>query len=771
MKRWWKIAIPLAAAVVGAVVLWSVPNHALANLEKTRRSLRQAGFKVDLQEFDYSIPPDIQRRSALLGRTTRAELTNRASAAFTAPMMSDIPDVITDAGNNTAIPMWKRSRLPDYTGNDLWPGIKATLQASEPVLAAKREAAVSGPIRFKPVGWPGPQALLPYLGDMKALESAFCAQSMLALREGDRAAAWTNLVAATCLATAYVPEPNAISHLMRHGCVRTAFDVTWSVLQAGGWTDAQLQSLQRRWEEVNVWTNLSECAATDRAAGAALCEMERKDSASFGLTLKWIMGHPKDAVAVLSGEWQRVRYRHQGSYEDEAAILLFYRDREMEMRNAPHAKNWNEMRSLPGVTNRPVFTSPRTSRALAALNLRQMSMAVAGRGLGLAAGAAEAEARRRIVITALALERFHARNGRYPETLAALVPDFIQSPPVDFMDGQPLRYRLEDDGRFVLYSVGLDCVDNQGRMPKAERNGLPSRFGVAPNADLAWPRQASPAEIARFEAAETLLTDSRLKEGEDAQAAHWWARTAGRQLNVDAILALSKPTETNEPVINGRRLAESLSNLPGTNRPALADLLTLKQVLTGGEPETITFELPIKYDVLTNLGSAGLYIDIPTSDDDDEGCGVGYDECVRTADGGCRLIWNTIYEAPGRHALCAALDLSHPQFADNPMCGPALPVTITNLCQFTPESATFDPATGAKFYGRLPESNGVYRIELKSLKGELLKTITGSTTNGYIQERWDLTDERGRRCADQAFDSFFQITLPDSGRSQTLKGP
>ena len=58
--------------------------------------------------------------------------------------------------------------------------------------------------------------------------------------------------------------------------------------------------------------------------------------------------------------------------------------------------------------------------------------------------------------------------------------------------------------------------------------------------------------------------------------------------------------------MGGDRLSELLSNRPGTNQPSLFELLTLKQVVTGAEPETVAFELPIRYEALTNLGELVL---------------------------------------------------------------------------------------------------------------------------------------------------------------------
>jgi hypothetical protein len=37
--------------------------------------------------------------------------------------------------------------------------------------------------------------------------------------------------------------------------------------------------------------------------------------------------------------------------------------------------------------------------------------------------------------------------------------------------------------------------------------------------------------------------------------------------------------------------------------------------------------------------------------------------------------------------------------------------------------------------------------------------------------RWDLKDDLGRRCTNNSYDSVFHITLPNSGRTQILRGP
>jgi hypothetical protein len=64
--------------------------------------------------------------------------------------------------------------------------------------------------------------------------------------------------------------------------------------------------------------------------------------------------------------------------------------------------------------------------------------------------------------TALALEVYHGRHGRYPDALADLAADPGWALPEDPFSGAPFRYRREGRG-YTLYSFGRDLDDDGGR--------------------------------------------------------------------------------------------------------------------------------------------------------------------------------------------------------------------------------------------------------------------------------------------------------------------
>ena len=520
-------------------------------------------------------------------------------------------------------------------------------------------------------------------------------------------------------------------------------------MQADGWSDDELAKLQHEWEGVDFFKNLPEMAAFKRAGSVDACVQQRKGSLG-GLTLselfKDIVDSPKEAPAIARGYWVEFRYRTQGTYDDEKALLLFFRDREVEMKKAMQATSWAQMLPMPGVTNNALFVSKyRGSRVQSLLNLRSVGSTFQSLGSSFLGRAALAETQRRLMLAAIALERVKIHHGHYPTNLRELTRNFNQSA-TDFMDGQPLRYHLGDDGRFVLYSTGLDCVDNGGQLSRrASQNRFNPRIRTvsrpARAEDLVWPCAANSKEVAGIARARVEGTSARGRAAGERESEYYWERTAKRQASVEKTLA-SSPVGVRDVRYNGQSLVELLRNpkVSGTNPITLGEMLTLRPIITGAEPETITFEAPINSESLTNVGiPLVLYIDSVENDDSDEGSGVGVMECSPATNGNCLVTWHTIFETPGKHALLMGFGTHEPPRTQAGMIGPAFTAVVTNLCQFSISSATFDPTLGARFLAHLPELKGDYSIEILTLKGDRrLRTISGSTSNGVINEFWDL---------------------------------
>lgn len=67
-----------------------------------------------------------------------------------------------------------------------------------------------------------------------------------------------------------------------------------------------------------------------------------------------------------------------------------------------------------------------------------------------------------VLTTAFAVAWHQRVNGRYPESLAELVPTVLESVPADVFSGKDLIYKPDANG-FLLYGVGVNGIDDGGR--------------------------------------------------------------------------------------------------------------------------------------------------------------------------------------------------------------------------------------------------------------------------------------------------------------------
>jgi hypothetical protein len=323
------------------------------------------------------------------------------------------------------------------------------------------------------------------------------------------------------MVTAWNPEPVDVSHMVRFACERIAQQAIWEAMQTDYLNETQLASLQREWESARFFDGLPETAELSCASMVANCQARRDesyiaDNGGWEPMLRCIFSSPKigfqNLFSALLAYPIHASYRNRGSYEDEVALLIYHRDRWEKLKRAVICPTWAEMRSLPGATNIVHFKAAKWSPMGVMMNLRLWSLAGHSQGQGptLLSNAASAETRRRLIVTAIALERYAIQHREYPKSLADIVPAFLPAVPVDFMDGKELRYRRLGDGRYLLYSVGLDCVDNGGQMitpdnlatyriPWGRFDNQGAMFLPPLDTDMVWPIRATQADLDLFD--------------------------------------------------------------------------------------------------------------------------------------------------------------------------------------------------------------------------------------------------------------------------------
>jgi hypothetical protein len=300
------------------------------------------------------------------------------------------------------------------------------------------------------------------------------------------------------------PEPLMIAQMVRQACAAFAFGATWQALQAEGWTDAQLASVQSAWQACDFVHDMAAAMEMERALSLDFYEQIQESSeklnlalgdrmraaemtggvfdgfATHGLVLKWIHVPLWQAAWADQGalydlnQWQVIIERERIARTNGWAVLAERLDaRGRALPWAPFLQgkeklNWyNKVRLLFGAENAGVGDQ-NIRRTLSIQTQQQMALAV------------------------IAIERYRLKRGRIPAELSALVPEYLSAVPRDGMDGKALRYRLASNGRFQLYSVGQDGKDNGG--DPTLRPGAGPYPQIWDGRDAVWPSAATTEE-------------------------------------------------------------------------------------------------------------------------------------------------------------------------------------------------------------------------------------------------------------------------------------
>jgi hypothetical protein len=333
---------------------------------------------------------------------------------------------------------------------------------------------------------------LNYLALVKRVESTLVQRAIFEMHSGQMDGAYRDLISSVAGSDLLAKQPLQIYQLVRYANLSIAMGGYWQALQAEAWTDKQLAQFQTMWEKQDVLEDAVSALEMERAGTPMIFQAARASRDGFSQ----IAG--SDVVKVPSEIWNDFllhagdvprelldscpRYwgwRWIWSYRDECSYLSLVQNLIDQLRATPR-------RPVPGRRNEDEL----------ARKSIDVTEALTGNLERFVALARQEQTSAHIVITAIALERYKLAHSNYPETLARLVPEFVRSVPVDCIDGADLRYRLNANGTYLLYSIGEDGIDNGGdATPK--KDFQPS---FSKGADWVWPRAATAEEVQAYEA-------------------------------------------------------------------------------------------------------------------------------------------------------------------------------------------------------------------------------------------------------------------------------
>jgi hypothetical protein len=316
--------------------------------------------------------------------------------------------------------------------------------------------------------------LLPHLAPAKGCVVVLRLRAVAELEAGRSETALADISLALRLTEKFRSEPFLISHLVRIAMLAITEQAVWEGLAKHRWTDAQLSELDQQLAALNFVADYQKAVRAENAWQAAETDFLRHHPNQLASMDFYDLGEGRStrfpdlpAQLIPSGWFYQNKLRGSKFILEQFLPISDVRQQTISPTLVKQADEaLRTMRRTPYSMLGQMFLSGLTNTP--------RKFALAQTTVNLAR-------------TACALERHRLAQGKYPETLDALSPQFIAKVPSDPIGGQPLHYRFTDDGHFILYSVGWNEKDDGGTV-SLTKSGSPD----VDNGDWVWRYPDSP---------------------------------------------------------------------------------------------------------------------------------------------------------------------------------------------------------------------------------------------------------------------------------------
>jgi len=495
----------IAVVALGVLLAILVNVRARREVAAYKARLAAQGEKLGVDELTPS--------PSLAGRTSANRLLHAAWQLTPGTMLTTtIPGAMRPVGPGKAVVAWKQPELRDPgRATNTWETVGADLAGNERVLQEIREILRDSTFDIGLDYRQGFNLLLPHLAKFKVIARWLSADATFRLHTGELELAREDLLAMLELVDSSREERLLICQLVRIALAAIAFAPTWEALQADGWTDDQLASLQARWRSLEFVKPMEQAMQMERATSLEAFQRLRKSPAQLRQLLdgSGVMGGAPSGLVPPTSASELPEFASQlGEKTVSATRQLAQEKGWLWLWSHRDEKRYLELMQIilevaRGVERGRPFVVCQGEGRVRIEAIRPIqggdSRYLLSESLGSVyetalPKAVRLEAQRDLMVTAVALKRYLLRHRRPAPSLASLVPDFLPAVPRDLMDGGELRYRPGDDGSFRLYSVNDDGRDDGGD-PQPPKEMVNSRF-FGHGRDLVWPMPATAAEIA-----------------------------------------------------------------------------------------------------------------------------------------------------------------------------------------------------------------------------------------------------------------------------------
>jgi len=302
----------------------------------------------------------------------------------------------------------------------------------------------------------GFEGLMPYFENIRQSTRLLKLEAILDAENGKPGQAADSITSAFGLARSLSKEPVLVSQLVRIACQELAVSTLEHAINRTEFTDEQLIDLSQSLVNAEDPCAMTRAFVGERCMGLSIFKMP---AAQIPPMLDMVSKRPH-----LMSAFEIWLYRFEGVVDMDAIIYLDLMNDYIKVLKLPPEQRQEAADAVDARIDK-------TSRIHVLLHVIMPALS------RCATIDVRFAAQFRTARTGLAIERYRLAAGKLPDTLADLMPTYLDAVPKDPFDGKDLRYKKLETG-FVVYSIGEDGNDDGGKERPRKRTGPPASWDV-----------------------------------------------------------------------------------------------------------------------------------------------------------------------------------------------------------------------------------------------------------------------------------------------------
>ena len=442
-RRWWRWPLRALLLLVVTFAIFRFTVH--QRVQNRLNAIRAAGYPVTLEELDaWYEYPDGPNAADVCKRAFEAYMGNKQFEE-TLPLIGH------------RIKYGPGEKLP----SDVADRVVYYLEQNAKAVSLLKEAAQIEGCRYPAEITKGFDAEQNYRGQLLHGVKLFKLKAAIAIDKGRFGPAAEHVVSQLNLINTLRNEPFLLSSTTISSTAMRDTDQIEHLIRSGALNDQQLKNLALAISDFDIAHALHIGLMGERCIGGSLffdpietLDLEATDIGAIVLARLWQLSGlwDMDHAYYLSSMRQYVDYAANPEWKSRHQRLPVYDD------------------EVPEVYRISRIIYPSAFRIIR--------------------NAQRAEAKQAVLLTAIAVQRYHQKYGFYPKRLNGPIPEFLSAAPKDSINDQTILYRVVDEGA-IVYSRGTDGLDNMGRpydeegCPDCKESDISFFFGKT--AEELWP--------------------------------------------------------------------------------------------------------------------------------------------------------------------------------------------------------------------------------------------------------------------------------------------